>query len=399
MWLSASLTSGVSSSPPLLQQGNGFPGVFNNLIHHPVTPPPALPVQPPPPYPPAQPPAQPPDPVAQFDFGGSDLGFLDEAEIAAGWRQAGEFPWRRSKFNVHGMHNRHTGPKRGLPSNNGYFFAAGGRGELDKDAHPGSLYSLVYDAVACRSYGLVGSVSFYYHMWTLENPEVAITTTRLELAMGTLRVRSLPSGHIVWSRSGSQGDVWRRAVDVQLTGAQSHGLAFEYLRADGWGEPAIADVRVSCVHAPPSPPPLPPRPPPLPPAPPSPPLPPPSPPLPPPRNPPQPPPVQFLESVYPSVWIAILLAVLFIAMVFLDNYPELSESCKRRGCMTACCCCCCSPCMTERAPEPPSYAYAMTRGSMKALKGGRMPRTGSKRDLVKSTSRQNMAARSAVEIV
>ena len=81
----------------------------------------------------------------------------------------------------------------------------------------------------------------------------------------------------IWSKSGNQGDSWHHVINLTIV-PPTHGLAFEYLQADGWGEPAIGDVTVECVRAPSPSPPAPPGRPPRPPLAPAPPMPPPSPP-------------------------------------------------------------------------------------------------------------------------
>ena len=327
------------------------------FLPHPVLQP-ALPPQPlPPPLPPAPPL---PHPVASFDFQNPNSGDLDDREIAAGWSQSGEYPWRRAYTNTHTHHNRHTGPLGGpeightSKTAKGFFFYAGGRGVLDLDARPGSTYTLSYDGTACASYGLVGRVSFFYHMWTLQNTEAAIATTRRPLAMGTLNLVALPSRTTLWSKSGNQGDLWHHVVNLTIV-PPTHGLAFEYLQADGWGEPAIGDVTVECVRAPSPSPPAPPGRPPRPPLAPAPPMPPPSPPVQPPTQHPPPPTSPPTENTFSMLAPALALLALLALIVLADHLPDLAAAYKRRGCLLACTSSFCS-CLAAKEPvaAPPT---------------------------------------------
>ena len=319
-----------------------------------------------PPQPPAPPAAPPPHPVVSFTFNSHNSGDLDRAEISAGWRQTGAYPWRRAYANTHTLHNRHTGPLAGPETGHtsktakGYFFYAGGRGVKDLDAQPGSAYTLAYgpDGTACNSYGLVGRVSFFYHMWVIESPEKAIATTRRPLAMGTLRVVALPSGLTLWSKSGSQGDRWYHVTNLTIA-PPSHGVAFEYLQADGWGEPAIGDVTVECVHAPPPLPPAPPPPPPRPPLPPAPPTAPPSPPWEPPSQPPTKPSPPSKETTVAMLVPSLVLFALLLLLVLLDRLPDLTTAYhKRCGCVPMACLSslfCCG-CFVAKEPSIPVVA-------------------------------------------
>lgn len=230
-----------------------------------------------------------------------------------GWHSSGRFPWRTANTNMHGLLNRRTGPS-GPPGKCrkdeaqridftayscgvGFFAFAGGRGELDslpgdrtwhlghriqdhierRRAEP--LYSLRYTEEVCDS---VSHISFKYHMW-LKARELP---GRESMALGTLHIRTA-EGAVVWEVVGTQEDAW---LDVTVV-IRSRGFSFEYLSAEGWGEPAIANVVLWCAFAPPPSPPFTPPSPQPPPSLPSPPAPPPSPPL--PSPPPAPPAVHI----------------------------------------------------------------------------------------------------------
>jgi hypothetical protein len=221
---------------------------------------------------------------------------------------------------MHGLANRHTGPTGGVCSSHvtcdythgaGYFYFAGGRGELDRDAGPGSEYVLSYDGSTCMGYGLIGRVGFFYHMWGS--------------AMGTLRLEAIeePGGapSILWSLSGDQGDVWRYAsLDVSC-----RALQFRYIRASTeMADAAIAEVNISCNLAPPPRPPAPPLTPPLPPLPPMPPT---SPPSPLPPLPPAEPPLNIFGDEYAGVWVAAMFAVCALTACSVDLCFEPLCSC------------------------------------------------------------------------
>ena len=249
--------------------------------------------------PPAAPPAA---PTSFYDFS-EGRGYGD----VPGWTSVGKFPWRHSAYSLHGMANRHTGPSTGVEGT-GYFFYAGGRGELDRDAPEGSTYTLSYDGRACAGYGFISNVSFYYHMWGSEP----------YWGVGTLQVRSV-GGHlahntIVWSKAGSQGDMWHH-TSVSLMSA---GFEFDYLRGDGLADAAVTHVRVHCVTAPPPMPPSPPSPPPAPPLPPAPPFPPPSP---APRLPPSSPPFNFWDDAYSGLWASALFVGVCLVVVVIEHVP------------------------------------------------------------------------------
>lgn len=170
----------------------------------------------------------------------------------SGWSaSAGDYAWQRGVQSIHGESNRWTGPRRGpQDQGKGPYWYAGGRGE---DAGgEGTTYILSYDGSLCAGYGVVGWVNFSYHMY--RSPQAPAS-----IEMGTLRLRA---GGVAWSRSGDQGDVWHRAERVQVA---SEEFAFEYVRAQGYAEPAIAEIVVECdaapvplpPHAPPQPPALP----------------------------------------------------------------------------------------------------------------------------------------------
>lgn len=269
------------------------------LLRWPAAPPPSPPLLP---MPPQMPPSQ---PVTAFNFMERPMtGTIDKA---VGWSTDGRYVWRRANTNMHGMLNRRTGPS-GPPGmckkdeslrkdftarscGAGMFLFAGGRGELDDDAPAGIVYTLNYDGGSCSNAGgIVGQVDFQWHMWV--NPRRL--AGRQKMALGTTRIRTA-NGAIVWSRSGAHPDEWYEGTAL----IESSTFYFEYETADGWGESAIADVIVHCVHAPPpSPPSSPPSspPPPFPPALPSPPS------LPPSPSPSPPPPASPDHELIRQVW-------------------------------------------------------------------------------------------------
>ena len=279
-------------------------GMALDLLNWPSRPPPPISPEAPP-RPPAAPPAL---PLTAFPFNEHES--LGATHWPPGWSSDSRFPWRRGDTNLHGWQTRHTGPtgppgvcikdeasraEYGLTARacgTGYFVFAGGRGELDGyGGLNGTTYSLAYDGRTCSSAGaIIGRIVFKYHMWIMpcdgrngRGDSRCDTPSFRRLEMGTLRIRA-SNGTILWSRRGNQGDAWRDAEANAMTSS----FSFEYVRAAGWGEPAIADVTVQCVldvrpPSPPSVPPSPPMPPPAPPVPPSSP-----PPLLPPRHPPTP---------------------------------------------------------------------------------------------------------------
>ena len=329
-------------------------------LHRPA-PPPSAPSPPAwPPLPPAPPSAPPPTPEGHYDFYGKYDGLLERTE---GWHNTGEYPWRKANTDMHGLANRRTGPsgppgackkddklRKDLTARScgvGNFIFAGGRGELDAKATHGTVYRLSYDGTACNGFGLVGKVSFDYHMWTMTLPHTGHTATSERMDIGTLRLIALPSNTTVWSRFGNQRDTWHHVSDLSV-GAE--GFAFEYIRADGWGNPALAEIGVSCELAPPpTPPSLPPSQP-APPHPPSPPAPPPTPPSPNPMLPPSQPPQHWWKS-HPSVWITIVLTLLIIVVIILDHVDDCSQ------CIRRCCCCCCCPAASAKPAEAAGYSY------------------------------------------
>ena len=257
------------------------------------------------------PPPPPDQPVVDFHF--------DEPQslhqpVPPGWSNVGMHPWRRASASMHGLANRKTGPGGSVFGHGGYWYFAGGRGELDR-TFPGHTaeYVLEYAGRECHTEfgGIVGHVSFYYHMWVAAAD--SLTAQRLPLTMGTLELKAVGGQHagshddatvLIWARAGNQGDEWRHArVEVM-----SRGVQFEYTRGGGLADAAIAEVTVECALASPSPPPSPPVPPPAPPTSPAPPRPPPSPPAPPcpppPAYPPRPPLIQ--ESDRPA-WVGTLI--------------------------------------------------------------------------------------------
>jgi hypothetical protein len=221
---------------------------------------------------------------------------------------------------MHGLANRHTGPGGGVDGH-GFFYFAGGRGELDRASGPGSVYKLMYDGLACSEYGLIGQVSFFFHMWA-----------RPPAVMGTLSLRKVDpvvggyteEERVVWRRSGDQGDGWHNQSVLLL----SRGFEFEYVRpSDKLGDAAIAEVTVACVLAPP---PSPPSPPALPPVEPSPPSPPPSPTSPNPLLPPAHPPRDLVEVFHElaGVWIALVFMLPCVCVAIIDNCPHCVCCCR-----------------------------------------------------------------------
>ena len=237
----------------------------------------------------------------------------------------GTFPWRRAAYGLHGMANRHTGPASG-PGGTGYFWFAGGRGELDHAAHARSLYSLRYDGSGCTEYGMVGHVEFEYHMWC--DPTIIKVgpseRKQSESSIGTLqlvaeRPAEAKADVVVWSLTGSHGDAWQHA-SAEVSG---DGFRFDYYRGAGHlaGDIAVANVHVTCVHAPPSLPPSPPSPPPSPPLPPLPPHAPPTPPLPLPPPAPVSPPNSVFNEKYAGVWFAAFFMLLAACVLVFDHCP------------------------------------------------------------------------------
>ena len=284
------------------------------------------PVSPPSPSPPPVPPSPPPSlPVASYTFDGEGIFYNYHFGNAPGWTSPSHYQWRRGDATAqHGGANRHTGPS-GPPGactkdhktafvydltdgacGHGYYLFAGGRGERDDfGGHDeDTTYRLTYDGSACTDAGsVVGSISFKYHMWTAPADWLADQMLR-PVTMGTLEIVSA-EGRTVWQRSGNQGDAW---LDTEAA-IMSRDFTFKFTRANGWAEPAIAEVVVRCEQAPPPAPPSPPRPPSPPPSPPPPPLPP---------LPPPPPPVSWLhQSVGKEGPPLVVLAALVLAVSLL----------------------------------------------------------------------------------
>ena len=123
--------------------------------------------------------------------------------------------------------------------------------------------------------------------------------------LGTLRLLAGDGWRKLWSRVGDHGDVWHRGERVRVN-AQS--FAFEYIMADGYSQPALAEVVVECDFAPP------PHPPQAPPTIPSP-LPPPF-----PLSPPMPPRPEASEVELDGLWIAIILAGFWVLIKYHEKY-------------------------------------------------------------------------------
>ena len=109
-----------------------------------------------------------------------------------------------------------------------FFFEADNKGE-----RAGDIFELLYDGSACES-ASSARITFWYSMYGS--------------AMSTLQLR-MPSSHIVWSRTGNQGDGWFPA-EVHIP---SVSFAFEALLGIGFkSDMAIDDVSLECgVFAPP----------------------------------------------------------------------------------------------------------------------------------------------------
>ena len=326
------------------------------VLHQPSPPPLSPPPPSVPPAPPFPPQAPPPHPSHTFHFDTTSSGVLTSEERAAGWSNTGDFPWRRAISSMHGDQNRHTGPSSGPQlghtrrTGKGWYWFAGGRGELDPGAGPGSTYELSYSGVLCRGFGEIGRLSFFYHMWVASGE--AASSRRM--AMGTLRVTALPSGQTLWTQTGDRGDRWHRVANLTT---RTRGIAFQYRNADGWGDVAIAEVQIDCSLAPP---PAPPSLPPSPPTPPSPPYPPGRPPQ---RPPPPwpPPPMDHSDKVIISV--TALFAIALVVVVVLDNYEDLRDACTcRNTCPGRRCCCCCCCCCHHRGTSGPEDALGDARG-------------------------------------
>ena len=308
----------------------------------PSMPPPAIPpycgrgvwsyaCSPPPPSPPPAPapPAPPQLPVVTFHFDDPIALHLKEP---IGWRNVGTHLWRRAVTSLHGDGNRKTGPGGPAPSETAtgsYWYYAGGRGERDFDllghqTRADAKYILEYMGNECHTEGgsgIIGHVSFYYHMWVATGK--SLTASFMPRVTGHFRVFAVggqregshdDDRHLLFSRMGSQGDEWHH---VRLE-VQARAVQFEYERSVGRADVALAEVTVECAHEPPAPPPEPPAPPPEPPSPPRPPHPPPSPPRPPhPPRPMHPPHAPFYEPPPRPEWVNTILIILSLIFTIL----------------------------------------------------------------------------------
>ena len=210
----------------------------------------------PPPAPPA-PPAPPQLPVVTFHF---DEPIALHLKEPIGWRNVGTHLWRRAVTSLHGDGNRKTGPGGPAPSETAtgsYWYYAGGRGERDFDlfghqTRADAKYILEYMGTECHTeggVGMIGHVSFYYHMWVATGKSLTasfmprVTGHFRVFAVGGQREGSNDDGrHLLFSRLGSQGDEWHH---VRLE-VQARAVQFEYERSMGRADVAIAEVTVEC---------------------------------------------------------------------------------------------------------------------------------------------------------
>ena len=210
----------------------------------------------PPPAPPA-PPAPPQLPVVTFHF---DEPIALHLKEPIGWRNVGTHLWRRAVTSLHGDGNRKTGPGGPAPSETAtgsYWYYAGGRGERDFDlfghqTRADAKYILEYMGNECHTeggVGMIGHVSFYYHMWVATGKSLTasfmprVTGHFRVFAVGGQREGSNDDGrHLLFSRLGSQGDEWHH---VRLE-VQARAVQFEYERSMGRADVAIAEVTVEC---------------------------------------------------------------------------------------------------------------------------------------------------------
>ena len=210
----------------------------------------------PPPAPPA-PPAPPQLPVVTFHF---DEPIALHLKEPIGWRNVGTHLWRRAVTSLHGDGNRKTGPGGPAPSETAtgsYWYYAGGRGERDFDlfghqTRADAKYILEYMGNECHTEGgagMIGHVSFYYHMWVATGKSLTasfmprVTGHFRVFAVGGQREGSNDDGrHLLFSRLGSQGDEWHH---VRLE-VQARAVQFEYERSMGRADVAIAEVTVEC---------------------------------------------------------------------------------------------------------------------------------------------------------
>ena len=161
---------------------------------------------------------------------------------STGWSTGGgnpPYPWLRYRGSTP---SRDTGPTAGPAGGSGFYYYC----ETSGGSY-GQHFQMAYDGSACASQGsVIASVSFQLHMYGNY--------------MGTLRLHTDALGSAaVWSRSGDQGNSWQKQSVVLF----ARSFRFDYMRGQSWsGDAAIAEVKVTCGHAPPPPPspPLPPLP-------------------------------------------------------------------------------------------------------------------------------------------
>ena len=201
--------------------------------------------RPPPPSPESPPPALPPAPAADYDFETEDASW----DTAEGGEQASQQPLGFT-LTSGSTPSTTTGPSAGHGGSGSYYFAETSGSHLQEE----DRYELAYDGAACRGYGRIWELTFYYHMYGT--------------GVGNLQVVGTGSGTL-WQISGEQGDVWHEAQ----VAVHDVKFSFVYFRGPDYrGDAAVDSVSVTCERAlpapslPPSPnPPVPPTSPPTPP--------------------------------------------------------------------------------------------------------------------------------------
>ena len=197
---------------------------------------PALPAPPAPPAPPSLPPSppSPPSPPALpavlYSFDTEDPAWSTGATLPDG-TPIGEPPLGFGRRSGSTPSRPETGPSSGLKGDGFYYYA-----EAD-GSQEGSRYALFYDGSLCLASGLVGRVTFWYHMYAEMFSSTLTNMGRLSVVTG--------GGQAVWSVTGSRPDAWLFAEAV----VDAPSFRFEAVRgSEARSDIAVDDVTMECAH-------------------------------------------------------------------------------------------------------------------------------------------------------